>query len=101
MLAWASVRECHPTVWSYARLMAWTAAWRDQRELLVVRDAGYLTELLAKASQDALDSYTMIELVSPDGAALAVGLGREMSAATFQASAEPPYYVSRGTLIEG
>jgi len=62
-----------------------------------VTDAAHLFELLTEASKDAETSHTIAELVSPAGAELTVGLGRDRSVVTFKASAEPPYFVSRGT----
>jgi hypothetical protein len=39
----------------------------------------------------------MVEVRSPSGAALTIGLGHELSVATFAASAStPPYFVSKG-----
>ncbi len=82
-------------------LVNWVVAWGDEREEHVIRDAAHLTELLWRAAEAAATSHTMVELVSPDGAACVIGLGRARSVATFQASADPPYYVSCGTGSEG
>jgi Immunity protein Imm1 len=55
-----------------------------------------LTELLTQASRHAETSHTIAELVSPAGAELTIGLGRDRSFATFKASPDPPYFVSHG-----
>jgi hypothetical protein len=77
----------------------WTFWWGRSRNPVSVADEEHLTALLDKASADAATSFTTAELRSPGGAACAIGLGREVSVATFSASyAEPPYYVSHGRL---
>ena len=80
----------------------WTIAWGDDHLPVAVKDLAHLMELLAEAGKDARASPTMAELVSPSGVACAIGLGRERSVVTFNASyAEPPYFISRGDLPSG
>jgi hypothetical protein len=75
----------------------WTLAWGSEHRRVAVANAEHLSELLAAAAADADTSHTTAELVSPGGGELTIGLGRDQSIATFKASAEPPYFVSRGT----
>ncbi|MGZ4393710.1 MAG: hypothetical protein ACXVRK_16590, partial [Gaiellaceae bacterium] len=75
----------------------WTLAWGDDHRPVPVKDAAHLIELLTGASKDAETSHTIAELVSPAGAELTIGLGQDRSIATFKASPDPPYFVSRGT----
>jgi hypothetical protein len=80
----------------------WTIAWGDDHLPVAVKDLAHLMERLAEAGKDAGASHTMVELVSPSGVACAIGLGRERSVVTFNASyAEPPYFISRGDLPSG
>jgi hypothetical protein len=55
-----------------------------------------LRQLLVEAADDAHEQPLVVELLSPDGAELTIGLGRDVSIATFKASLDPPYYVSTG-----
>ena len=82
-----------------ALMNEWTLAWGEDHRPRVVKDSDELDRLLHDALIDAGSSFTMAELVSPLGVACAIGLGRERSVVTFNASyADPPYFVSRGDL---
>jgi hypothetical protein len=76
---------------------AWTFAWGHDHQSVGVTGLAHLFELLSEATEDARTSHTIAALVSPSGAELTIGLGRDRSIATFKASADPPYFVSRGT----
>jgi hypothetical protein len=75
----------------------WTLAWGHDPQPVAVTGLAHLYELLSEAAKDARTSHTIAELVSPSGAELTIGLGRDRSIATFKASVDPPYFVSRGT----
>ncbi len=75
---------------------AWTLAWGNEHREVAVANSKHLSELLVEAAKDAKTSHTIAALVSPSGAELTIGLGRERSIATFKASMEPPYFTSRG-----
>jgi hypothetical protein len=75
----------------------WTVQWLAEQEPIVVEDEAALADLLASAERDATMAPLIVELRSPSGAAMTIGLGRDVSIATFAASAsEPPYFVSSG-----
>lgn len=75
----------------------WTLAWGHDHQSVAVTCLVHLFELLSEAMKDARTSHTIVELVSPSGAEPTIGLGRDRSIATFKTSADPPYFVSRGT----
>ena len=76
----------------------WTARWRADQVPIAVDTEERLRELLAAATADAEQQPLVIELHSPEGAELTIGLGQDVSVATFKASLDPPYYVSIGGL---
>lgn len=60
-----------------------------------MQGAAELTACLADAKRDVSEP-TMVELRSPTGAWLGIGVGAAVSVATFDASAEGPNFVSDG-----
>jgi hypothetical protein len=79
----------------------WAVQWLEGQDPIVVDDEAALDDALASAERDAATAPLIIELRSPSGASLTVGLGREVSVATFAASSEPPYFVSTGSEEQG
>jgi Immunity protein Imm1 len=75
----------------------WTVRWLEDQDPVVVEDAVALDDALASAELDSATTPLIVELRSPSGSSLTVGLGRGVSVATFAASAEPPYFVSDGS----
>ncbi len=74
----------------------WTIQWQAGQEPVVVESEEQLLQLLADAEEDAAEQPLVVEIRSPDKAALTIGLGQEASIATFASSVAPPYYVSSG-----
>ena len=77
-------------------MKGWTLAWGDDHRPRVVESSEALNRLLGEAGVEAQGTFTMAELVSPLGASCSIGLGRQRSVVTFSASADPPYFLSRG-----
>ncbi|HVV59993.1 MAG TPA: Imm1 family immunity protein [Gaiellaceae bacterium] len=63
-----------------------------------VVDEVNLSSLLDAAEADAAAAFPIVELRGPDGTTCRIGLGRDVSFATFDTSPGPPYFVSRGNL---
>jgi hypothetical protein len=76
--------------------IGFTIQWRDGEPPIEVGGTKALARRLAEAERDASVQPLTVELRSPGGASLTVGLGRLVSVATFSASAGPPYFVSSG-----
>lgn len=72
-----------------------TIWWRAGQEPLPVQGAAELNACLADAERDVSEP-TMVELRSPAGAWLGIGVGAPVSVATFDASAEGPNFGSDG-----
>jgi hypothetical protein len=62
-----------------------------------IRDANALDRTLDAIVRDASEPL-IVELVSPDGSRLGIGLGPSSGVLTFQESADPPYFMSAGDI---
>ncbi|HEX4212306.1 MAG TPA: Imm1 family immunity protein [Candidatus Dormibacteraeota bacterium] len=71
-----------------------TAEWDGKSE--VVADEGELFALLDRISRESREAPLLVDLVSPDGAVLSIGVGAPVTVLSFSQSPDGPYYSSRG-----
>jgi hypothetical protein len=95
ILAWAGVPQCTPNIRDDLGV-TYTLQWLAGQAPVAIEDESTLSDALASAERDAATAPLIAELRSSSGAALTIGLGREVSVATFAATLDPPYFVSRG-----
>jgi hypothetical protein len=75
--------------------MRWRLEWGEQPEALEVGSEPALLQLLDELDERASDQPMLVDLISPAGDSLSIGLGRDKSVLTWvQANQEPPYFVS-------
>jgi hypothetical protein len=78
------------------------ARWTQNGSIVQVGidGADQALDLFDRLNSELADAPSMIEFVAPDdrGPAFAIGAGRAVSVLTFQASLDPPYFISSGDL---
>src|SRR5205823_5578614 len=73
----------------------WRASWGEGDRSVPVGDELHLRRLLAEADEEARrGSFTVFALFSPGGSRCTIGLGRDLSVATFEEVNAPPYWIS-------
>jgi hypothetical protein len=72
-----------------------TLGW-SQDETVTIASADELDNLLRRLQAEWREHPAMAELVHPDGAALSIGLGRDVAVLSLVLSPDPPYFVSAG-----
>ena len=82
--------------------MSWTLQWLPKQTPVSVQNQSVLDDLLDSAERNATTKPFMVELRSPAGTSLTIGLGSDVSVETFVAAVEaPPYFVSTGGTPHG
>jgi hypothetical protein len=75
----------------------WKVQWSNWNDIYERRisSADLVVELIAEI-QSSLEVPALVEFFNDQGGALGIGIGRPTSVLTYQASNDPPYFISLG-----